>query len=465
MISERCMAKRVGLIGISLPGERTDIALDACQRAHAALTGLGFAVIGDREQLALNERDVLDRVHALAAAEVSAIVYLLGTWLEAPMVVNPIERTPGIPVLLWAIPALPSFSLVAAGVVKGALDDLGRTYGFVYGDPDDAPTRREIRSYLEAGAAIVGLRRSRLGILGGRSLGMYTSTVDEMEYKAVFGTEIEHVDQLRLVAEARALPQAEVDESVAELHRLYKAFAAPPETLERSIRLLLSLARIVEEERFDFLGVKCLSEVINYYTSCCLAVSLLNDRGIPTACQADIPAAFVMKILSDLSGGACAFADVAHVDCATGLARLVNCGTMPTTLAALLRDISWGWQYEYMGRERGVTPIFSCRAGQVTICCLSRVRGKLTLLAAGGAAEELAACRSGGGARYLGAGLRAVGCRSPCLYRPVTLQSCDHGVWRSARHAARRLRFTGHTSGDPAGSRGTGPTSRVGVRQ
>ena len=379
--------RKIGMVGISLPGERTDIALDALARAWMALTQLGFDVTGDRE-LALSEGEVLARVQAFTATEVSAVVYLLGTWMEAPMVVNAIERYPGTPVVLWAIPALPSFSLVAAGVIKGTLDDIGRTYRFIYGDPDDPGTRGQLQDCLSACAAVQALKRARLGILGGRSLGMYTSTVDEMGYKSIFGTEIEHVDQLRLVTYAQATPATEVEQSLAELRRTYSSFAAPDATMDKSVRLLLALSRIVAEERFDFLGVKCLGEVINYYASCCLAISVLNDRGLPTACQADIPAAFTMKLMAELSGGACAFADLVHVDYQSGLARLVNCGTMPTSLAADRHAVAWGWQYEYMGKGRGVTPIFSCRGGPATICCLARVRGKLTLQVVTGQVEE-----------------------------------------------------------------------------
>lgn len=379
--------RRVGLIGISLPDERTDIALDALTRARAALIEIGFDEAGEAG-LALGENEVLARVQAFAAAEVGMIVYLLGTWLEAPMVVNAIERHPEISTVIWAIPSLPSFSLVAAGVIKGALDDMGRTYGFIYGDPSDAETRRQLQDYLSACAAVRALRRARLGVLGGRSLGMYTSTVDELGYKAIFGTEIEHVDQLRLVKYAQETPAAEVKQCLEELRGKYRSFAAPAATLDKSVRLLLALSRLAAEERFDFLAVKCLGEVINYYGSCCLAISLLNDRGVVTACQADIPAAFAMKLLSDLSGGACAFADLVHVDRQSGLARLVNCGTMPTSLAADPHAVSWGWQYEYMGKERGATPVFSCHSGPASICCLARVRGQMTLQVAIGRVEE-----------------------------------------------------------------------------
>ncbi len=116
MHPEENRREKIGLLGISLPGERTDIALDALTRARTALAQLGFEVAGDSD-LALSEREVLARVQVFAAAEVGVVVYLLGTWLEAPMVVNAIERHPGMSPVLWAIPSLPSFSLVAAGVV------------------------------------------------------------------------------------------------------------------------------------------------------------------------------------------------------------------------------------------------------------------------------------------------------------------------------------------------------------
>jgi L-fucose isomerase len=172
------------------------------------------------------------------------------------------------------------------------------------------------------------------------------------------------------------------------LRETYGRINVPPAIMAKSLRLRAALRRLVSERRFDFVALKCLEEVINIYTSCCLPVSLLNDEGCVTACQSDINAAIAMQILRLLTDSAPMFADVNTVDKRTGLVRLVNCGSLPTTLAARKKDVEWNCQYEYMGSARGACPTFCCRAGHVTFAALSRIKGEYVMQIACGEAVQ-----------------------------------------------------------------------------
>ncbi len=115
---------------------------------------------------------------------------------------------------------------------------------------------------------------------------------------------------------------------------------------------------------------------------------MLNNEGITTACQSDINAAIMMKVLNILSDQPPIFADLNYIDRQTRVARVINCGSMPTSLAKSRGDVDWGFQYEYMGKARGACPVFCCKGGQVTICTLGRIKGKYLLQIAQGEAFE-----------------------------------------------------------------------------
>jgi L-fucose isomerase len=376
---------RVGLITVSLAGERLDLAERFSSAARANLAKRRLEVLGGG--LKLTGREVSEAARNARDDGADCIVYLVGTWISAPDVVTAMREVP-LPTVIWGVPEPASFSSVGGNVLHGALDEIGMKHKLVYGEPDDEETLSDIAAFARAAKTARTLDGSRFGLIGGRSIGMYPSTVDPMQVKRVFGIEIEHVDQLALIEAARALTDEEVQPFYEQMSETFGKISVPEETMLRSIKVYFALKSMVEEREFAFVGVKCLEEVINSYVSCCLAIALANDDEIITACQSDINAAIAMKVMHSLTGQPAIFADVNMVDKRAGMARLINCGTMPTTLARRRKDVDWGYQYEYMGKARGACPTFCCKPGRVTFGAFSRIKGEYVMQIAGGEAYE-----------------------------------------------------------------------------
>ena len=376
------MNPKIGFITVSLNGERIDLAKQFKKNALINLNNRNLEVL-DNSSLCLTGVDVLGAVKNAKNKEADCIVFLIGTWVYAPAIISAIQRFP-LPVVVWAIPEPASFSSVGGNVIHGTLDELGIKHLLVYGMPNDNETLDSIESYAKAAMVKNNLYTSKFGLIGGRSLGMYPSTVDPLHVKRIFGIEIEHIDQLLLVETARKIEDFTAKSFYEKFVKEYGNIDVPDNIMIKSIKVYIALKKIIEYYELSFVGVKCLEEVINLFVSCCLAISLCNDNGIPTACQSDINAAISMKILNLLSNKATIFADVNMIDKQKGIARLVNCGTMATTLAETKKDVDWGCQYEYMGRERGACPTFCCKPGEVTFCGLSRIKGNYVMQIATG---------------------------------------------------------------------------------
>jgi L-fucose isomerase-like protein len=71
----------------------------------------------------------------------------------------------------------------------------------------------------------------------------------------------------------------------------------------------------------------------------CLATCMLNEAGIMTACEADVPAGLSMYILHLLSGRPVFFADIARLNKAEKRITFFNCGTAPMSLADPKRGV------------------------------------------------------------------------------------------------------------------------------
>jgi L-fucose isomerase len=379
--------KKVGLITLSLARERTDLAEAFAQNVRQALESAGMEVRGARE-LVFETRQCIATARKLEEENVDCLLLLLGTWVFAPTVVDTL-RAVDLPFGIWAEDNPGSFSLTAGGVVHGSLDELGLQHRFFYGSPKSERLLGEIAAFVGGSACARLLCGRRLAVIGGRVMGMYTTMADIIQVKSLFGVEIEHIDTVRIHMTAGNLAAGEVDKTRKRLLDTFGAVNTKEEVLDRSIRLYLALKTVLEQEGYEIAAVKCQEEMINEYACFCLATSLLNNEGLAISCEADINAALTMSILRAVSGGIALFGDVNHLDHERGELRIVNCGSMPTLMAASEKTVDLENQYDYMGRAGGATVVFSVKSSPVTIARLFRRSGRYALVAAEGSTEEL----------------------------------------------------------------------------
>ncbi len=382
----RGMKPKVGLMTLSLENERIDLAIKWNKIAIEKLKEKNIEVVF-KEELIYNIEDSIKATKEFISNEVDCIIYLIGTWIYVPTLVNAALES-RVPILLWSIKDPATFSITGAGIAHGSLDEIGLKHKFIYGSPEDEEILEKIITYIYASTLKTRLSKMKLGLIGGKPLGMYTTMVDMSQIKSLFGVEIEHVDQYRVFLEAENMDERKVNEIYNLIKKDFGKILCPNEKIFRSIRLYHALKKIIAEDKYDFITVKCAEEMLNQYVSYCLAVALLNDDGIVTACEGDINAALTMQILYMLSGEPVVFADVNDIDLKDNVLRLVNCGAIATRLAKSRKDVDLETQYEYMGKQQGCTTVFCCKPGKVTLARLSRIKGKYVMLIATGEAFE-----------------------------------------------------------------------------
>jgi len=379
--------KSVGLIALSLPRERTDLAEVFGKNALEALKTKGLEVY-THDGLAFDTNQCLAAAREFEEKGVDGILILLGTWVFAPTVVD-IVKAFDIPFGIWAEDNPASFSLTAGGIVHGSLDELGLTHRFFYGSPKSEELLKEITAFIGGASCVQGLDGQRLCVVGGRVMGMYTTMADIIQVKNLFGVEVEHIDSVRVHLDAEKIPNEEVAEFRSWLSETLGNIDITEQRLDKSMRLYLALKNILKTEGYDIAAIKCQEEMINCYSCFCLANSLLNDDGFTIACETDINAALTMRILKTVSGGIALFGDVNHLDFEENTLRIVNCGSMPTLMAESRKDADLAVQYEYMGKSRGATTVLSVKDSPVTLARLSRINGKYVMVAAQGQAQKL----------------------------------------------------------------------------
>ena len=99
-------------------------------------------------------------------------------------------------------------AMLAAG---GALNQQGIAHFRAYGDFNDPEVLGRIITFAKCAHVVTSLNGQKYGLIGGRSLGMYSATVDMQDWEDKFGVDIEHCDQSEIVRLAAEVPEAQVE--------------------------------------------------------------------------------------------------------------------------------------------------------------------------------------------------------------------------------------------------------------
>lgn len=283
-------------------------------------------------------------------------------------------------------------SMLAAG---GALHHLGIEHYRAAGDFTDPAVLEKIVKFARCAKVVSRLNGQKYGLIGGRSLGMYSAVVDMQDWQRIFGVDVDHMDQSEILRLAEEVPEEQVakafdwlTKNVGAINYDEKQFT--PEKLKTQIRHYEALKRIVKENGYDFMGVKCHYEMSRHHCTECIAAAFMNDpydwdgSKEPTvfACEADGDAALTMQILKLLTDDPVIFMDVRHYDAEEGVMVFCNCGSQSTYYAGCsevpeenLKNVTL---YPALDIYAGGGCHVNCmtRAGGATIARLNRTEGK-----------------------------------------------------------------------------------------
>jgi L-fucose isomerase len=283
--------------------------------------------------------------------------------------------------------------MVAMLASGGALHHLGIEHFRVAGDIREAAVLAQYLQFARCARVVSSLNGSTYGLVGGRSLGMYSATASMQQWQRQFGVDIEHIDQSEILRLAAEVPEEVVEKGFAWLSQnvgqiRYHAPQLTPEKLKVQIRHYEATRTLVQRKGLDFLGVKCHYEMSRHYCTQCLSQAFMNDPydwhgpKEPTvfSCEADSDGALTMQILKLLTGDPVIFMDVRHWDKEYQVMVFCNCGSQATWYAARssdprenLRKVTFYPALEiYAGGGAHVNLMTS--AGEATIARLNRTQ-------------------------------------------------------------------------------------------
>jgi L-fucose isomerase len=355
-------------------------------QAARELEELGIKVIS-HPRIVRTPEDGVVVARELRNSEAEVLICYIGGWSYSSAIVA-LATEIHLPIMLWTNSRPETAGLVGAGIAKGALDEVGIDHDFVYGEFGEEETRRRLTLLVKGLSLKSKVSRSKFGLFGNRTFGMNTTAIDINQWKRQFNIEVECIDQIELLERARSADTSIVSDVRKWMGETFGQIQGRKDVLDRSISLYVAMLGIIQEYGLDFVAVRCLPELSQYYATFCVANALLNDsidyRGekapFVCACEADGNGALTMQMLKLLTSAPVNFGDVRYVDREKGLLVICNCGSQAPGLADSRKDVHWLPQVSFQGEGGGVCTQYVCKAGSVTLARASRISGEYAML-------------------------------------------------------------------------------------
>lgn len=282
-----------------------------------------------------------EEIDKMKGQDIDVLVAHIPCWTSPNLVVHGIQRM-GIYTILLGNKDPGTHGCVGLLGAAGALGQIDYPHRCIREDYDLDMYKTKVLPLIKAVSVKEKLKGSVLGLFGGRSIGIDTSQFDPMQWKAQFGIDSEHIDQVEIIRLAEKIDQSRIDnmrtwieKSAKEIR--YNEDKLTKEKFDFQLACYLATKDLVKEWGMDYVALKCMHELSNSYVPQCMTQAFLANHEdaegaktpTPIACEADADGALTQQILRILSGGKPTFfADVSHIDNEKNIMYCVNCGAI-----------------------------------------------------------------------------------------------------------------------------------------
>jgi L-fucose isomerase-like protein len=400
---------RIGVLALARATFDVPFAEEMAAKAFAALDRTGHTLVGPRALL-FDPAAAQSAMEALKGEALDVLLLLQVTFTDASMTVR-IAQTAAAPLAIWAFPEprsggrLRLNSFCGLNLAAHALGRAGKSYRWLYAAPESAEIDRSLNELVagegsEAAALPSGsapsdadraaatrvlsrLAGRRIGLVGEHPAGFDTCRYDARELKNLSGVEVERIELPALFDRARAIPAdaiAASRQSVAG--RISGLDEVDQPQLEKSLSIFRALEGLAKDERYAAMAVRCWPEMFtDYGCAACGPMGLMNEAGVPCACEADMYGALTALALQEIAGEPSFLADIVDMDAATDTGVLWHCGLAPLSMADPATPPA---AQIHSNRRMPLLQEFALKPGRVTAARFSQAKNEAKLVVAGG---------------------------------------------------------------------------------
>lgn len=325
-------------VPVGVPTFHMESAEDAFVRSCKALRALDPRFVCPAEKLLS-----IDALKAyLETLSPDLIVFQNLTFANAAYMSEVLKRF-NCPIVLWTLrePVIDGGRLrlnsltgaYSAANTLRAFND--RPFVYVFGAPEEDRVAEELRAAIAAASVLHAMRDLRIAAIGHTPQGFGFGRALDAEMMNTFGAELVSIEARELIDRAKGYTD---EECAPYLEKTACATCGLDCTPERNrldhARLYKAYSDFIAENGVGALASRCWPDFFTAFgTPVCTVLSMLNDDGVASACEADIYGALSMWVGMRLSGSPVFFGDPVSLDENENTITFWHCGAAACSLA------------------------------------------------------------------------------------------------------------------------------------
>ncbi|MFN3959006.1 MAG: L-fucose/L-arabinose isomerase family protein [Parvularculaceae bacterium] len=391
-----------GVAALGRPTFDVPYAEDMMRKAFAAIAAAGIRAVGP-QRLLYDAAAAEEAMREIArAGRIDALLILQVTFTDATMTVK-LAREATAPVAVWAVPEpraggrLRLNAFCGLNLAAHALGKAGVPHHWLYAAPDakgladslrsfaapaalkPSAARREGATSPKGAAALDKVRGAAISVVGEHPAGFDTCEFNETELARLAGVKVNRVPLSELFERARAVPESRAKRvRMRAAEALSGLDAVDQAQLDRSFRVFCALDDISRDTKAKGLAVRCWPETFtDYGCAACGPMAMMNEKRVPSACEADVYGSFTALMLQELADEPAWMADLVDVDAADGTGVFWHCGLAPLSMCD---PEARPEATIHTNRKMPLLHQFPLKPGRFTFARLSQARGEMKLV-------------------------------------------------------------------------------------
>ena len=406
------MTRTVGILPLGRATFDVEFARETLEQMLLALGQTGHHIVGPRELL-FDADATRSAIAALKAETITDLLVLQVTFTDAAMTVEAAEAF-DVPLAVWAAPEpriggrLRLNAFCGLNLAAHALGLRDREFSWLFAAPGKPDLQHDLYHLFsgkrlakpallrasaplasEKGRAIAErLTGTRIGRIGEHPAGFDTCAYDKGKLSSLAGVEVSEIDLNELFERARKVPDAIAASTRVEAEVVLDDLDTVDSVqLDRSLRLKTAIEDIRAAGSYDAFAIRCWPEAFTEYGGAiCGPVSMLGEKRLPCACEADVYGALTTLMMQTVADAPAFLVDLVDVDLADGTSVVWHCGQAPASMAD---PASHPRATIHTNRKMPLLFEFTLKPGRVTFARISQARGETKMVIASG--EMLAA--------------------------------------------------------------------------
>ncbi|MHC4734898.1 MAG: hypothetical protein ACYTDW_10640 [Planctomycetota bacterium] len=291
-----------------------------------------------------------------AKSGIDVLCWIAATWSYDHVPVDLVSKV-NVPLIAWGMPGVETGSLCGSQQLISVLTELNHPRKFVFGELTDKRMCGEVLRFAQAAAVVNRLKKTRMGMLGHRTIGMTEVTFHEYDVKEVFGPIVVYLSTDELLRRRDAIADDQALPLWQKVRQRAGRCKVPDADGIRSMKCYCAMKEGVDENGLSGVAVGCYPDLMG---EVCLGCGLLAEEEVVTSCEGDMNSVILML----------------DVDEKQRTAVFSHCGNSAISLADGKDEVTLD-SVRLMGQ--GVVSLYRARCGEVTMANLCGKKGTYRL--------------------------------------------------------------------------------------